>query len=517
MSIDRQKMTRAFVAGTLICMLPLAGPVLHAQQATGGQTMQLSMDQAVAMALETNLGLKSSRLNLDIASQNIASARSVYRPTLSSSFLRNIADSAPSDFTQTGATVVSSSFVQGASQVNQNVPWYGGRYSASWSGSRTEVTNSLSPFNPTLSSRLTLSFTQPLWRNFRTDSNRFGVDTSERQYQITDLQLQQQIVQTQANVRQAYLRLIGAIASRQVAEQNMKVAQESLRGARAKINVGTAAEIDAIQSLASVATNEEAVIIAETSVSTAEDALRALMLDPARPDYWQVQIQPTDAMEFAPREIDVAAAIKNALANRLDLVIQRRSMEITDLTARLNEDQVRPAVDLSATYQASGTAGTKFNYGTGFPPPILSQSDRSYTGALGDTFGGAYPSWTIAFNVAYPIGQSAAHASLARTRIQAHQQQIDLQNLELAVTTSVRDAARQVQQNAKRVAATRAALEANKRQVDAEERKAAVGLSTTFDVLLKQSFLAQARDAELRAMIAYNQSLIDFDRIQRIR
>ena len=42
-------------------------------------------------------------------------------------------------------------------------------------------------------------------------------------------------------------------------------------------------------------------------------------------------------------------------------------------------------------------------------------------------------------------------------------------------------------------------------------------MSTNFDVLLKQSSLATALNSELRAMIAYNQALIDLERVQRIR
>jgi outer membrane protein TolC len=74
-----------------------------------------------------------------------------------------------------------------------------------------------------------------------------------------------------------------------------------------------------------------------------------------------------------------------------------------------------------------------------------------------------------------------------------------------------------VETNLKRVVATRTAREANERQLEAEERKNEVGLSTTFDVLQKQTILAQSRTIELQAKIAYNQSLIDVERVQRIR
>ena len=116
-----------------------------------------------------------------------------------------------------------------------------------------------------------------------------------------------------------------------------------------------------------------------------------------------------------------------------------------------------------------------------------------------------------------PIGQTAAEASLTRARLQQAQQEIDLHTLELSVTAQVREAARQVTSGYKRVESTQKALEANVRQLEAEQKKLSVGLSTTFDVLTKTQMLANARSADLAAKIAYNQALINFDRVQRIR
>ena len=44
-----------------------------------------------------------------------------------------------------------------------------------------------------------------------------------------------------------------------------------------------------------------ALILTAAGIATAEDTLRALIVDPARADYWQVRLQPTDAITAAPR------------------------------------------------------------------------------------------------------------------------------------------------------------------------------------------------------------------------
>src|SRR5262245_60506853 len=73
-------------------------PVLTAPQAPAapqGPSLQLTMDQAVTMGLESNLGLKAERLNVDIAAQNIAISRSVFLPVTGYSLSRNTSQSQP--------------------------------------------------------------------------------------------------------------------------------------------------------------------------------------------------------------------------------------------------------------------------------------------------------------------------------------------------------------------------------------------------------------------------------------
>jgi outer membrane protein len=482
-----------------------------------GATLQLSMAQAVAMALDTNLGLKADRLGTSIAAENVAAARAVFRPQLRSSFSRNTTDALPASFTDANISVVASGNTSVSSGIVQNLAWYGGGYSLSWSGTRNTTTSNLSTFNPRLGSSLTLNFSQPLVRNFPIDSARFALQAAERTRQITDLTLEAQITKTTSDVQQAYLGLIAAIEQLKVAQQNMDLAQETLKNFRARVAVGVSADIEVIQAEAQVASNEELVVVAEAGIATAEDTLRALIVDPARADYWQVRLQPTDAITAAPRPVDVEAAIQQAIAHRLDLQAARRQVGITALSVRLDENQIKPDVSVNLAYTAQGTGGTQFTYGSGFPPPILSRNDRAFTSVLNDAFLGTYPSWTTGVTVSYPLGTSVAKATLARDRLQQQQQDLGIKDLELQIAASVRNAGRNVQTNYKRVQATQKARQATERQLDAEQRKFGVGLSTSFELQQRQSELAQARINELNAMIDYNRSLIAFERVQKIQ
>jgi outer membrane protein TolC len=331
---------------------------------------------------------------------------------------------------------------------------------------------------------------------------------------VADLQYEQQIVRLESSVRIAYLNLISAREGLWVAEQNLDIRQASLANARARVEVGAAAPIELLSAEAEVASNQEQVLVAEAAIATAEDTLRTLIFDPERPDYWQVRINAADAVQSQPREIDVDAAIRTALDGRLDLTAARQELEISDLGLRTARDATRPAVNLQASYATSGTGGTRFQY-SGFPPIEVGRDVRSFSSVLGDTFGAAYPQWSVGLNVSYPLGRSAADANLAQQEVGRRQAQLELRQLEIAIVQQVRDAARQVQSSYQRVVVTRAALAASEQQLEAEERRFAAGLSTTLELQVRQGQLSTARTAELNAVIAYNRALIDFERVQK--
>jgi outer membrane protein TolC len=513
----------AKTAVLVLSVLGLAAPGLAQQVGpaspapSSGATIQLSMDQAVEMAFETNLGLKANRLDVDIASEGIAGARAAFRPLLRSSFSQSTSDQQPSDFTQTASSVITSRSTAFSSTIVQNLSWLGGAYSVQWAGNRNTTTYSLSPFNPKLGSSLSLAYQQPLLRNFLIDANRVTLQTAERTRNIADLALQTHMETTRSRVQQAYLNLIAANEGLKVAQQNMDLAQENLRNFKARVAVGVSADIDVIQAEAGVASNEEQLIVAQAGIGTAEDVLRALVVDPARPDYWQVHLQPTDTIVATPPTADVDRAVANALANRLDLLTARRQKEITVLGVRLDENLTRPDLSFGLNYSAQGTGGTEFTFGSGFPPPIVGRNDKTFSSVLNDAVSGAYPSWSAGFTLSYPLGLSAARATLAQARLQSQQQDLAIKDLEVQVAASVRTAVRDVETNYKRVEATQKAREATERQLDAEQRKFGVGLSTSFELQQRQRDLSQARISELNAKILYNLSLIALERVQKIQ
>jgi outer membrane protein len=482
--------------------------------ADAGPALRLTADEAVRMALENNLGIQAERLAPQITTLAISQARAAYAPLFFSNFSTRNSTQPPSSFITGGSTLLSTERMAQNGGLQQNVPWGGGQYTFSLDGAKLTTSAIDSRYNPQLSSNLSAQYVQPLLRNFRMDTLRQQVQTSRNNQVIADIDLRERVTLTTLAVRNTYYDLIGAIEGNKVAHQSLGLALESLKNNQTKVEVGTLAQIDLIEAEAEVATYEEAVISAEARIKTIEDRLRALVMNSSQPDFWTTRIEPGDAPTLTPVAIDVQAAITNAIANRTDIARLKKQLDNVDIGIRYAQNQRMPGLDLTANYNVIGVAGTQFVFGSGFPPPIESQSQRSFTDALRDVFGQNFRTWSVQLNFNYPIGTSQAEAGLASARLQRQQGNVSLRNLELQIGTNVRDAARQVETNLKRVEATAKARDRAERRLEAQNKRMAVGLSTTFELFQAQRDLARQRQQEVNAMIDYNRSLASFEAIQ---
>jgi outer membrane protein TolC len=522
------KWTAAMAA--VVCLFAIGRPVFASGQAPAaaaappaqqtaplavpGSEVQISVDEAVKMALENNLGIRAERLSPQLQALAIAQTRANYAPLLFTNATKNSNSNPPQNFLAGNDFVTNAGFRSNAG-VAQSLKWGGGTYQASLDGSRNTTSDPTDPFNPRLSSNFSFNFTQPLLRNFTIDQTRQQLLLGQKQQEIVDLQLTQQLTQTSRAVRSAYFDLVGAIGQLKVAQGSLDLAKESLKNNQKRLEVGTIPPIDVVEAQAEVSRNEEAVIINEAQVKSLEDVLRTLVMNPTQADFWTTHLVPSEQPVLTPTTVDVEAAIRNALDKRTDLAQARRQMDQTDITMRFARNQKLPTVNAVVNYGLAGVAGTRTLYDTsgGFPVPN-GFAQRSFGDALRDIFGNEFKTWSLQLQVSYPLGTSAADAGLAQARVQREQEVTSLRALELQVTAQVRDAARQVNTSLKRVESTRNARQFSEQRYDAEQKRISVGLSTTFQLFQAQRDLASAQLAELNSVIAYNRALVNFEAVQ---
>jgi len=484
-----------------------------------GPVRRITMEDAVRSGLEQNLGIRIQRIDPQIQDMGVALARSSWAPTASAAFNRNSQTQQPTNaFSGSGSNILNSTF---SNQIGmqQVLPW-GGQYSATWNSARLTTTSLSTNFQPQLNSNLNVQFTQPLVRNFSIDQIRQQVQNSVKTRELSDIQLQQVVTQTTRAVRNAYWDLAYSIANLKAQQQSLSLSQQSLRDNQKRVEIGTMAPIDIVQAQAEVASNEQGVIIADANIRAAQDNLRALILDPAMPDFWSVTFEPTDAPEFEAQAIDIDGAVRHALDVRTDLLSAKNNIQQSDINIRYFRNQILPDVNANLAYVSRATGGVQLSPITNLSDIIAGTASRTiianrgYTSVLGDVIGNTYPDWTVGVAIGYPLGTSAPKASLARARLQYEQSQTQLKNLEMQVATQVRAVARNVQTNQQRVRSARASRELQEKKLEAEEKKLAAGMSQTFFVFQAQRDLSLARTAELLAISDYNKSLVDFDAVQ---
>src|SRR3954454_3826552 len=506
----------ATLGAALLFMLPVraSAQAPASPQAAPLETVRMSRDEAVRLAIENNAALAASRLDPVISAERVAAAQGAFVPTLSSALNRN-SQTTPSTNLFSGEIALQTNYWSGAAGVGELLPWGGGSYDVSFNSARTTTTNPLTTFTPSLTSSVQAVFSQPLLRDFKTDPARAQLDVSARNREIADVRLQEDVDRTSAQAETAYWSLVAARASVDVQQRALDLALELERTNRARVDVDQSPPLDLVTARAEVAQRRENLIVARTDVLQAEDVLRALVFSPKRPDFWTAHLEPADAVPPVAPAPDVDAAVRHALDARPDIAEVRKQIQISDTNVALSKNQTLRDLRVQATYVTNGLGGSKLVRTGGFPGTIVGFENTTFGSVLSQTFSGDFPTWTLGFTLNCPIGKSAEEANLARARLEREQAAARLQSTELVAVREVRDAALRVEQNRQRIETAQLGRELAEQRLDAEQKRFDVGMSTSFLVIQAQRDLAVARNSELQALLDYQLAVISFESAQQ--
>ena len=486
-----------------------------ALQVQPGQTLlKLTSDEAIRLAVENNPDLAAARFDPAIGDAQVAAARGAFMPSLQSAFLRNSQQQPPTNLFA-GDQGIQTNLWSSNVSVNQLLPWGGASFSAGMDAARTGTDSLLTSLNPQLDAGLSLTYTQPLLRDFKIDPARAQLDVSRRNREILGTQFREASVNISSDAERGYWALVASIALVNVQQRSLDLALELERNNRARVDVGQSPPLDLVAARAEVALRQENLIIARTAALQAEDNLRVLIIDPRRADYWLVRLEPADRVPVVGPPPDVDAAVRRALGERTDLARARTAIQINDTTVALSRSQTLPDLRLQAAYLPTGAGGTRLLREGGFPGTIVGVDTTSFGSVLGQVFSSDFPTWTLGLSFSYPLGNSTAEANLTRARLERDQSAARLRSNELVAVREVRQAALRVEQNRQRIETTRVGRELAEQRLDAEQRRFEVGMSTSFLVIQAQRDLAIARNNELQALLDYQLAAIAFEAVQQ--
>jgi outer membrane protein len=491
---------------------PVAEPQQAAPAGATRPVVPMTIDEAVKLALDRNLDIAVQRLNPQISDIAVASIQS-----LTSTISDASTNGTPQNILQlsAGGQGTNTDILTYNGGLAQSIPWGGGSLTVQLNNGRNHSNSNTALFNPAFQSTWSGVYTQPLLRNFRIDSTRQQLQVTKINRDISDIQLRSTITNTLSNVRNAYWDYVFAVQAVEVAQQSLDLASKLVQDNQTRVEVGTMAPIDVVQAQSEQATRRGALVTAQSTKRTTELALKRLIVAGTQDPNWNAQIDPTDRPDFRMEPIDVEAAVRRALSERSDLEIAKKNIASNDVTLKYLQDQMKPQADLQATYGLSGIGGPYQQRDTSV---IGSTVTTTVPGGIADAFStlfrNQYPRWTVAMNIAYPLGLSSQQASVARARVQLTQVQAQVKQIELQVATDVTNAAIQVQNTAEAVQAAQAARELSQKKLEAEQSKFEVGMSTNYFVVQAQRDLSDAQNSELRAILNYRKSLVELERLQ---
>jgi outer membrane protein TolC len=487
-----------YVVGTAV---PVARP--------GTTLLNLTLDQAMDMALENNLDLKAARMNPPGVDYQLAAARASFIPQVTGTYGYNDSTTANTSTLEGRNTLTQVQQTYNAG-LSQTMPWYGGRLQVGFNNTRLTTNSTTQLFDPNYNARLNFSYTQPLLQGFKIDNTRNQLRTLSVQRQIADIQLLTTIENTKASVRTAYWNLREAIEQIEIQQRALDLAQRLFEDNKTKVEIGTLAPIDTVTPEAQVASAEQSLLNAQIIWRTAEINLQQLLATGPDDPIYQRTINPTERPQLSVQTVNIPDAVKTALAQRTDLVQAKRNIEVSQLNLEVTRDLTKPQLDLQAAYNVQGQGGRELDRDTNL------RTDGGYGDAFNQIIGFDLPTWTATFNFTYPLFMRAAKANYARAELQLQQSQAQLKASELAVSSSVTSAGLAVENSYKQYQAAQKNREAQERNAEAEQTRFDVGMSTNYNVVQAQNALTQARLTELQALISYLNAVAEFDRVQRV-
>jgi outer membrane protein TolC len=502
---------------------------------------QISLPQALALALANNTDIQASRIDRDEAEYNLIGAQGAFDPTVGATvgWQKQIVPVASSlGGSATGAVLTR--IWQADPAVTGSLPWFGGSYRTDFSSQRTFTNNTFATLNPQFPSSLNFQYTQPLWRSLRYDSNRHSIDVARKNRSLTAEQFRQRVMAVTQQTELAYWELVYAYNNLQVQLTAVDIARQQDESNRRQEQQGLLAAIDVVAAQTQLANFELNAYSAQSELTRAENTLKTLMLADRATPMWASALIPMTPEAASLPVTPLADAVMEALANRPEAAEVQISGEINQSDTRLFREQTKPQVDLIAGYSRAGLAGSQviqtvnpftasfgplidrlnlLSASSGLQPIILGGAGGTtppllvggYDQSLSNLWAGNFPTTQVQLRVALPIRNRAAESNLSRSMAEGRRIKNQRDQIEQAIEADVRNAMQGVQSAQLRLEAAKVQRESAEEQYQSEQRQFQAGTSTLFLVQQRQSTMITARSQERRAEADLGQAIAAFE------
>lgn len=449
------------------------------------ESIDLSLADARAATLTSNLELQIELINPAIARQVVSQESARFEATFASSYVRNRADLPPGlaagGEPDTTYDVFRNSITQPLIA--------GGEVRALHDVTKTDVHGLLVP--NAVDTDLGVEYRQPLLRGFGYQVNTAGIQIARARTGVADARSKLTAIRAIAEVERAYWRLYAARRFYEIALQQLDLAERQNIVATRLVKAGVFTKVEELVAESGVLVRSDAAIQAETVVRLAERELKRIMQRPDAPVDSRTEIILVTEPNPLGLVFDRENLADRALENRMELLELQLLLVANAIEIEVQQNSILPRLDLSAELDALGL-------------------ESSYRRSLESLFDNEFGDRLIGIALEVPLsGNIGARARLREAQLRRLQTQIETERVSVVIVQEVYDAIDLVEQNWERIVATRRARVASERAYAGQVRLQEAGNQTVTDVLVALANLGDARAQEVQAVVDYQIAKVD--------
>jgi outer membrane protein len=227
----------------------------------------------------------------------------------------------------------------------------------------THITNNI-PFTtllPEVTSNFQFRVTQHLLQGFGLPPNGRFIHIAKNNRELTDVAFRLQTITTVDQIENLYWDLVYAYENARVQNESLAFAQRTLSDTKKQVEIGSMAPIEVVRAQSTVAQDQQLVTTAQTNLQLEQllmkNALTRTLKDPVLAS---AEVIPTSTMEIPQQEPvqPTEDLINEALRHRAELVESRIDLNSREYSNKAVRSALLPTLDLFAYYGGSGLAGT---------------------------------------------------------------------------------------------------------------------------------------------------------------
>jgi len=389
----------------------------------------------------------------------------------------------------------------------------GTSFSVDLAMNRLQSSSNNSIFNPSYTSKITYTVGQHLLQNRGRLINMNQIFQAQNTEKISEAALELQLTSLIVQAQNSYWDLVFAEQDLNVKQRSLERAQIELEQDRTKVEIGTLAPVDVVQTEGQVANVSDQLVQSQSAITTAGDQLKKLVSSEKDPSLFLVNLRALES-PLRPEAVQIPAleeAVRIALENRPEMRQAILDLKNKDLQVNFTKNQRLPVFDITGQYTQNGTGGTQrrgFLLGT---PPLNPAIPGGIFDSLGQLFSYGYNGFSAGFNLTIPLNNKAADAAYQKALNDERMSHSTIDTVGQQIALDVRNALTQIGLYRARIETAKTSRELAQRVLDAEQDKFNLGTSTLRFVLDDQNNLAQAQSNEVLVLVNFTKALVTLD------